>query len=59
MTIAFIAGTFVIWIAFDVWIGLKKGSQETISVVSLNFAKKYPIFPFIVGVIMGHLYWPQ
>lgn len=59
VTISFIGATFVLWIAFDIWIGLTRGASATISEVVYNFSKKYPIFPFIVGIIMGHLFWTQ
>lgn len=59
MTLVFIVSISVIAIAYDIWVGVKNGAAETISVVSYEFAKKYPIFPFIVGVVLGHIFWAQ
>lgn len=32
---------------------------STISEVLLTWARKHPIVPFLWGVLMGHLHWPQ
>ena len=31
----------------------------TISEVVLGWARLHPIVPFLFGVLMGHLFWPQ
>ena len=59
MTLGLIFGTIAIWVLYDVWTGLKRGAQTTISVQSYNLAVQYPIFPFLIGVVMGHLFWTQ
>ena len=35
------------------------GYHATISYVALTRAERYPILAFLVGVLVGHLYWPQ
>lgn len=32
---------------------------DTISEVILKYARKYTVIPFLFGVLMGHLLWPQ
>lgn len=34
-------------------------TQPTISALTLAFAMKHPIVPFVFGVLGGHLFWPQ
>lgn len=34
-------------------------SGDTISEVTLAFAQRHPALPFSVGVVAGHLFWPQ
>lgn len=33
--------------------------QPTISALTLAFAHKHPVIPFLIGVVTGHLFWPQ
>ncbi len=39
----------------DVWLAIKKGFSGTIS----WFLYKHPIIPFLMGVLIGHLFWSQ
>lgn len=34
-------------------------TQPTISALALVFAHKHPVVPFLLGVVMGHIFWPQ
>ena len=43
----------------DVYLAIKGGFQNTISWwVWLN-SVKYPIIPFVFGMLMGHFFWNQ
>lgn len=53
----FIAATFVIWIAFDVWLGTHGGPTE--SMVLRDIGLKYTSFPFLMGFLCGHWFWPR
>ena len=44
-------------IAWDLYARKKPGA--TISEVLLGSAKQSPILPFLFGVLMGHLFFPQ
>lgn len=35
------------------------GQPATVSAVVLQIAKRHPILPLAVGVLIGHLFWPQ
>lgn len=50
--IVFIFGLFCI----EIYQIIRK--NELISVTIYNLAIKYPIFPFAIGVLMGHFFWP-
>lgn len=46
-------------IAYDVLAIVYGGVEATISHITLNYSKEYPIIPFAVGVVCGHLFWSQ
>lgn len=54
-----IFSTIIILIIYDIFILLKKGSKYTISSVLLELGKKYPIIPFFLGIVFGHIFWPN
>jgi hypothetical protein len=54
-----IAVMVVLLIGYDVWTAIKKGATTTISWTLWTYAQQYPIIPFALGVLMGHLFWVQ
>lgn len=46
-------------VAWDVFAELRWGYEGTISHDVLQAALKYPLVPLAVGVVLGHLFWPQ
>lgn len=47
-------------IAWDVYAAyFSQGVGDTFSEVILGFARRHPVLPFSVGVICGHLFYPQ
>lgn len=34
-------------------------SDDTVSRIFLDWSQANPIFPFLVGLLSGHLFWPQ
>jgi len=46
----------IAWDCIAVWRG---GGNATISRVLLNAARQYPILPFALGVLIGHLFASQ
>lgn len=45
-------------LAYDLFAVYRYGFDGTISVVVFTLAKSAPIIPFLVGVVVGHLFWP-
>lgn len=43
--------------AFDFWIIWKKGKQASVSAWIIRYSKSYPIFPLLLGIVVGHLTW--
>lgn len=52
--ILLIAALLIVW---DVY--ARQYDSGTISEVVLSWARSHPIVPFALGVIGGHLFWPQ
>ncbi len=58
-TIGILITIGVFLIAWDIWVLIEPTEGDTISAVTLEFAQRHIIIPFAVGVICGHLFWPQ
>lgn len=56
-TVIFIIGMIAAVAAYDVYTIAEHGLESSISHTMIVWAYKYPIFPFIVGVVVGHLFW--
>lgn len=63
VTLFVILTAATILIVFDVWLYGKGGAGATISWQTYQAARREPIIPiviaFVVGVLFGHLFWPQ
>jgi len=46
-------------VCYDVFAYFAHGVDTTISRVVLGWSKQWPVIPFGVGVVSGHLFWPQ
>lgn len=46
-------------IVYDVWTLLKRGYKTTISWNLYQLAIKVPIVGVAIGVVVGHLFWPN
>ena len=45
-------------VGWDIYAAMSP-TQPTISALTLALAHAHPVLPFSLGVIMGHLFWPQ
>lgn len=54
-----VCAAIVLLIAWDVYVAANDVKGDTISELMLAFARKHPILPFALGVLFGHLFWPQ
>ena len=59
MTIAVIWLTVVILGLYDIYALYRGGFVNTISWQIYFYSKKYPIIPFAIGILMGHIFWNQ
>jgi len=58
-TLAYVLTIVVTSIAFDAWMYCRAGWAGTISYLVLTRSRRYPIIAFAVGILAGHLFWPQ
>jgi hypothetical protein len=59
ITRAVIIGVILIAVGWDIHVAWNAKPGDTISEMVLFFVMKHPTIPFLVGYIMGHLFWPQ
>lgn len=43
---------------YDGYLLMFKGYEATISWTLYTWALKFPVIPFLIGFVMGHLFWP-
>lgn len=56
-TEGFIVFVLILIFGVDFWLLVKKGYKATVSATLLRWGKDYPVIPFLLGIVMGHLYW--
>ena len=44
---------------YDVYAAGWLGPDFTVSRVVLEWSRKWPIMPFLAGLVIGHIFWPQ
>lgn len=47
-----------IWI-WDVWCIVQGDTSNTVSVTIMEWSIQWPILPLLVGIGIGHLFWPN
>jgi hypothetical protein len=57
MTKIFTLVMFVVVAIYDVYAMIVGGTENSISHLMITWAYKYPIFPFVMGILCGHLFW--
>lgn len=60
---AYVAGgiallTIIVFL-FDFFADSERGNYPTVSAILLATAQKHPVVPFLLGLLCGHLIWPQ
>ena len=43
---------------YDISVIAKYGVKQSISYLIYNLARQYPAIPFLIGFLMGHLFFP-
>ena len=56
IVVAFFIGVILL---YDLYALAFLGWDDTISVSTLQLSKKFPVVPFLAGLVCGHLFWPQ
>jgi len=59
ITVTVVVLMVVVGIGYDIIALIMGGVESTISQVVLNKAREHPIIAFAMGVLCGHLFWPQ
>jgi hypothetical protein len=57
LTIGVAVAAGVILGIYDLWTLKRRGYATTISWTALLWARRYPVIPFLVGMVIGHVYW--
>lgn len=59
ITIVVIIISIILLLSYDTIAALLGGSNATISWITWTYAHKFPLIPFAVGFLCGHLFWTQ
>ena len=57
LTETVIIASVVILLAFDVWVIVKKGKQESISAYLIRGSREYTLAVLLFGMLLGHVFW--
>jgi len=49
---------FLLLFLYDAIALLFWGHEYTVSYVLQSWSKHYPVLPLVIGILMGHLFWP-
>lgn len=53
----FVGGLIAVITIYDVFALIKGGTEASISYLLITWSYKYPMLPFTMGVLCGHLFW--
>lgn len=56
-TVLFIIATVVIIAGYDMYAIFVDGKEASISQVIIDWSYQYPSLTFLMGFVMGHLFW--
>lgn len=59
ITILLLSIAIVVLGGWDIYVAVNDANGDTISEIVLAASVQRPIIPFVLGVICGHLFWPQ
>lgn len=59
VTIILLVAFVVVLAGWDIFAAAEPTAGDTISELVLATARRHPVLPFVVGIICGHLFWPQ
>lgn len=66
VTLGILVAVTLLLVGWDVYVAVAEAGRGndpaaggTISEVVLGYARRHPVLPFSLGVLMGHFFWPQ
>ncbi len=59
LTTIILSLTALVLILYDIAAALIWGQRATISVTLYSLSKQYPVIPFLIGFVLGHVIWVQ
>jgi hypothetical protein len=60
ITVAIIIVTLLVWLGWDSYVYFYRGDVEaTFSRIIYRTASTMPLIPLAIGILLGHLFWPQ
>jgi hypothetical protein len=59
ITTGIMVAAIVVLVIWDIYVATNPIPGDTISEITLNFARHHPVIPLIIGIIVGHLFWSQ
>ena len=59
LTLFVFLALFGLLMVFDAWTLLARGYETTVSWTLYVWAQQWPIVPFLAGVLIGHLWFPN
>lgn len=57
ITAIFVGVSLVVILGYDLLAIMQGGNEATISHLVITLSYQYPPIPFLVGFVMGHLFW--
>jgi len=58
LSLFFVLAVFVVYL-FDVAAVIRGSPDDSVSKVLLTWSQRFPILPLCVGIVIGHLFWPN
>lgn len=56
-TMIFVAVVIAAIIVYDIYAIVMGGTEASISHLLITWSYQHPVFPFVMGFTMGHLFW--
>ena len=53
----FVGALVAVIAVYDVFAIIKGGTEASVSFLLITWSYKFPMLPFSIGVICGHLFW--
>jgi len=58
LSLLFLGAIVVVWL-FDATAAIRGTGNDSVSATILDWSTRWPLIPLLVGVLLGHMFWPQ